>query len=53
MLAKKKERTPGRSNLKLTISLFLGFVCFVIWPSWKLWSQLAGKYVSFTFAVSV
>ena len=51
--ARKKEHTPGRSNLKLTISLFIRFICFVFWPPWKLWSQLVGKHVSFTFAVSV
>ena len=48
----KEKVTHRRSFIKLTISLFLLFHVFALWP-WKLWPQLAGKYVSFGFAVSV
>ena len=40
-----------KSFLKLTISLFLDFLCFIF--SRKLWPQLDCKYASFTFVVFI
>ena len=48
-----KREEMHKSFLKLTISLFLDFLCFLFSYPWKLWPQLDCKYESFTFVVFI
>ena len=48
-----KEKEIENSFLKLTICLFLLFLCFIFSLSWKFWPQLDSKYASFLNIISV
>ena len=48
-----KENEIENSFVKLTICLFLLFLCFIFALSWKFWPQLDSKYASFSNIISV